>query len=196
MPIIYLPHTVLDIPTRSTWCSLLLGYCLVNCSAYIVLLYQLMLWDITEAKLQDPYNWRAPSKRGVCTYFVVIFQCAQNPLKFGMQTLFLLKKTSNTFLKVPPPPSNSVKHTHAQCFGSQGSKSYIVWIKTEKEGGGGEGLGWIFTQYFAYFSALLKTKKPTGTFFKSTCQISVDSEQLEKSQRNRYIRLSSMEPFN
>ena len=46
------------------------------------------------------------------------------------------------FMKVPPsplPPSNggnSMK-THAQCFSSQGSKSYIVWRQTEREGGGG-----------------------------------------------------------
>ena len=30
----------------------------------------------------------------------------------------------------------------------------------------------------------------------SACQISADSEQLEKSQRNRYSRLPSTEPFN
>ena len=29
----------------------------------------------------------------------------------------------------------------------------------------------------------------------SACQISADSEQLEKSQRNRYLRLPSTEPF-
>ena len=39
-----------------------------------------------------------------------------------------------------------------------------------------------------------------GTFLntqkESACQISADSEQLEKLQRNRYICLSSTEPFN
>ena len=30
----------------------------------------------------------------------------------------------------------------------------------------------------------------------SACQISADSEHIEKSQRNRYIHLSSTEPFN
>ena len=39
---------------------------------------------------------------------------------------------------------------------------------------------------------ILLEKKKTGTFR----QISVDSKQLEKSLRNRYIRLPSMEPFN
>ena len=42
-------------------------------------------------------NWRALSKRGVCTYFVAIFQVARNPLKFGMPILFLLKNVPVVF---------------------------------------------------------------------------------------------------
>ena len=42
-------------------------------------------------------NWRAPSKRGVCTYFVAIFQVARNPLKFGMPTLFVLRNVPAVF---------------------------------------------------------------------------------------------------
>ena len=98
-------------------------------------------------------KWRAQSKRGICIYFVANFQVARNPLKFGMLTLCVSKnvrlffykqgnEASNTLLKVHPPPScplsppsNGVKHTHAQCFSSQWSKSYNVWRRTE----GGDG---------------------------------------------------------
>ena len=66
-------------------------------------------------------------------------------------------QASNTLLKVhttapppPLPPPNGVKHTHAQCFSSQRSKSYNVWRRTWGEGGG------IFVQFGLYFSAFLK----------------------------------------
>ena len=150
-------------------------------------------------------NSRAPWKGGVSTYFVAIFQVARNPLKFGMSDSFYVKQcpvfffhkrgneASNTLLTVQPPllppppplPSNGVKHTHAQCFSSQQSKSYNVWRRTQEEGGG------------LYFSAFLK--KEQGHFLtqkESACQLSADSEQLEKSQRNMYLRLPSTEPFN
>ena len=75
-----------------------------------------------------------------------------------------------------------LKSTHAQCFGSQGSKCYVVWIRTEKEERrGGEGGGWISRNIMHIF--LSSWKKNTGTQKESTCQISVDSEQLENSQR-------------
>ena len=100
-------------------------------------------------------NWRAPWKGGVSTYFVAIFQVARNPLKFGMLTLFVSKNVPVFFFPQagkrgfkhalesphpplpPPPPSNVVKHTHAQCFSSQGSESYNVWRRTQGGGGGG-----------------------------------------------------------
>ena len=44
---------------------------------------------------------------------------------------------STPLLPPPPPFSNGVKHTHAQCFSSQWSKSYNVWRWTQGEGGGG-----------------------------------------------------------
>ena len=53
-----------------------------------------------------------------------------------------------------------------------------------KRGGGGGGISRNFVHIFCL------TQK------ESACLISVDSEQLEKSQRNRYIRLPAMEPFN
>ena len=152
-------------------------------------------------------NWRAPSKRGVCTYFVVIFQVARNPLKFGVPILFVLKNVPVFFSKAEkhgpnctkpalPPPSPCVrlqtelKHCACVCF-------------TPLEGGGGKqkgglGVGWTFKRVFeALFPRLWK--KTQGHFLtqrESACQISADSEQLEKSQRNRYTRLSLMEPFN
>ena len=44
-------------------------------------------------------NWKAPSKRGVCTYFVAIVQVAWNPLKFGMPILFVLKNVPELFFQ-------------------------------------------------------------------------------------------------
>ena len=80
----------------------------------------------------------------------------------------------------------------------------------------GIGLSWrapwkggVCTNFVATFQVAqspLKLGMPTvfvlktqGHFLKqkeSACPISVDSEQLEKLQRNRYIRLPSTEPFN
>ena len=110
-------------------------------------------------------NWRALWKGGVCTYFVAIFQVARNPLKFGMLTLCV--KKCPFFCHPPPPPSNGVKHTHAQCFSSQRLKSYNVWRWTKGEGGGEEGSvggegGLDFHAIWSIFFCFLK-KKP-GTF--------------------------------
>ena len=64
-------------------------------------------------------------------------------------------------------------------------------LETDREGRG------IFAQFCSYFSACLKeTPIHYLTQKELACQISVDSEQLEKSQQNQYIRLSSTEPFN
>ena len=52
----------------------------------------------------------------------------------------------------PLPPSNDVKHTHAQCFSSQGSKSYSVWRRTQGERGeGGVDLRTIWSIFFSAF---------------------------------------------
>ena len=64
------------------------------------------------------YNWVAPCKPARCDYFVAIFQVAQNRLKFGMSTPFVLKHVPVFFFKnaekygqscvkfnaTPPPP--------------------------------------------------------------------------------------------
>ena len=109
-----------------------------------------------------------------------------------MLTLFVLKNVPvHPRLNSAAPsrlPSNGVKHTHAQCFSSQGSKSYNVWRSTQGERG--KGGGWIFAQFGPYFSAFWK-KETLGHFLtqkESACQISADSEQLENSLQKRYIR--------
>ena len=48
----------------------------------------------------------------------------------------------------------------------------------------------------ALFPCLWKKNTDIFTQKQSACQISVDSEQLKKSQQNRYIHLPFTEPFN
>ena len=97
---------------------------------------------------------------------------------------------STVSLHQPPPPphththtpSNGVKQTHA-VFCSQGSKSYNFWRKKQRGEGG-------FARFGPYFCCHLE--KRNGHFLtqkESACQISVESKQLEKSLRNRYIAL-------
>ena len=76
----------------------------------------------------------------------------------------------------------------------------VCFTPLEGRGGGGggqKGGGLSRACLKPRFPACGGKKKP-GHFLTqkgSACQISVDSEQLEKSQRNRYIRLSLTEPF-
>ena len=119
-------------------------------------------------------NWRAPSNRGVCTFFGSIFQVARNPLNWHADS-FCVKKCPCGFFftsrekrlqtrswkstpssALPPSPSNGVKHIHAQCFSSQRSKSYNVWRQTQ----GGNGFSCNLIHIF-----LLSWKKNTGTCF-------------------------------
>ena len=106
------------------------------------------LWVVPDKQKLKINNWRTPSKRGICTHFVTIVQVAQNLLKFGM-----LQTCSWILWNI-----------HAQCFRSQGLKSYIVWIQTEKMGGGGVD----FVQFCPYFSAFLPT---VGTSWVNTAEI-------------------------
>ena len=96
--------------------------------------------------------WRAPSKRGMWTNFVVIFQVARNALKFAMPTLFVLqnvpvfvfhkweKKASNTFLKVHPRPSNGETHVHSVLV-LRIEILHCLETEREREAGGGGGGG-------------------------------------------------------
>ena len=68
-------------------------------------------------------------------------------------------------------------------------------------GGGGRGQkgGWTFKSEFEASFPHLWKKKPRDIFWhrkESACQSSSDSEQLEKSQQNRYVCLPLTEPFN
>ena len=115
-------------------------------------------------------NQRAPSKRGVCTYFIAIVQVAQNPLKFGMPTLFVLRnvhvlfstqgnKASNTFLKVhpcppllpppsplllsPPPPPHPTSNSvkHTRTVFWLARIEILCCLDMDRERGGGGGGG-------------------------------------------------------
>ena len=108
-------------------------------------------------------------------------------------------EASNTLLKVQPPsfcpPSNGVKHTHAQCFSCQWSKSYNVWRQTQ---GGGGGVGWIFVLFWSIFFCLLEKKTRDIFWHKENRHAKFQwiPSNSKKSWQNRYLRLPSMEPFN
>ena len=54
-------------------------------------------------------NWVAPCKPALCDYFIAIFQVAQNWLKFGMSTLFVLKNVPVFFKNAEKYGQNCVK---------------------------------------------------------------------------------------
>ena len=134
-------------------------------------------------------NWRA-----LCTYFAMIFQVAWNPLKFGMPTLFVpvfFQEGRKIWTKLqenpplPPPPSLSVsKQCRISILESQNTLRVCF---TLLEGGGGG--GGIFKNMFeALFPCLWKKYTDILLTQKElACQISADSEQLEKLQGDRYI---------
>ena len=140
------------------------------------------------------------AKRSVCAHFKKILVCASINawwimLSFDCDYCCFLKRLSHCWvyhqrgLKLPPPPPPlQWLKTHTQCFTSQGSKSYIVWRWTERGGRGG------FHTILSIFFCLLE-KKTQGHFLtqkESACQISVDSEQLEKLQQNRVGTYASL----
>ena len=105
--------------------------------------------------------------------------------------------------------SDSLCQKMSLCFFSRKQKNMdqITWKSPpphwplEGVGGGGEGRrGWTFKSEFeASFPRLWKKKPMQGHFLtqkESACQSSSDSEQLEKSNHNRYICLPLTEPFN
>ena len=99
--------------------------------------------------------WRAPWKVG--TYFVAIFQVARNPLKWGMTTLFVLKKNVPVFifqedrkvwtkLRENPPHLSLCPSPNNAGFRSLRTKTLCMCVLTpfpalEGNGGGGEGGG-------------------------------------------------------
>ena len=77
---------------------------------------------------------------------------------------------------------------------------FYMCVFLEGEGGGeAEGGGGVdFQERVSSLVSPLVKKKTQGHFLtqkESACQISADSERLEKSNHNRYIRLSLTEPF-
>ena len=91
----------------------------------------------------------------------------------------------------PPPSPLSLSPSNcgnAQCFSSQGSKSYVV-----REGGGGR-----FMPNFVHICLPAWKNQQHRDIFLTQKELAclIYSEQLENSQQNRYICLSSIEPFN
>ena len=116
------------------------------------------------AAVQTLY-WRAPLKRGVCTYFVAIFQVARNPLQFGMLTLFVLKNVpvfSSTdgetrlqtcsWKSTPSLPPN-VKHTCTVFWLSR--IEILHCLEMDRDGGGGGD----FHTILSIFSDIFQNKK-------------------------------------
>ena len=92
--------------------------CSVGC-AHTVTILQLIGQGVWNNSVWSDYkcNWVALCKPALCDYFVAIFQVAQNRLKFGMSTLFVLKNVPVFFfqecrtiwtkvrqIQPPPPP--------------------------------------------------------------------------------------------
>ena len=123
------------------------------------------------------YNWMAPKKPSPSDKFVAIFQVAQNPLKFAMSILFVLKnvhffprsegrKIWQNCGKFNPPTSVSKQHRISILENQNTVCVCVCCTLLEVEGGGG---GWTFKNLS---EALFPPwKKSTGTFFhrKSVC---------------------------
>ena len=162
---------------------------------------------VENGKWARVYNWKAPWKGGICTYFVAIFEVAWNPLKFGMPILFVLENGRVFFQEgrkiwtklrenpPPPPPPSLCPSPNIVGFWSLRTKTLCMCVFYANGGGGGVD----FQEHVWSLASPLAGKKGKRHFLtqkESACQISVDSEQFEKLQRNRYIRLPSTEPFN
>ena len=160
-------------------------------------------------------NWMVPWKAGLSTYFVAIFQVAQNPLKFGMLTLFVSKSVPVFFFSrrqknidqiarksTPPPFLPLCPSPNIVGFRLLRTKTPCMCVLYAIGGGGGGGgrRGGVEFQECVWSLVPRLWKKRKHSHFltqkESACQISADSEQLEKSQRNGYLRLPSTEPFN
>ena len=157
----------------------------------------------------------APCKPALCDYFVAIFQVAQNRLKFGMSTLFVLKnvcfylknaeKYGQNCVKFnpPPPPLLSVsKQRRISILESQNTVRVSCTLLVAWWGGGGGGGGGGCEKGGGLSRMCLKPCFPAcGEKFFFTekelaCQISADSELLGKSLQNSHIGPTCMEPFN
>ena len=157
-------------------------------------------------------NWRAPWKAGVSTYFVAIFRVARNPLKFGMPILFVLKNAPVFFFKAEKygpnytkihPPLPLCPSPNIVGFRLFGTKTLCMCVCfTPLEGGGGRGgqkggCGLSRVCLKPRFPACGKKHRDIFWHKKSQhAKFQRIPSNLKKSQRNRYIRLPSTEPFN
>ena len=94
--------------------------------------------------------------------------------------------------KMPPPPPLSLSPSPNKVgFRSLRAKTLCICVLRYWRGGGGGEVdfqGRVWSLFEALIPRLWKKKRQK--------RISADSKQLEKSQRNRCIRLSPTEPFN
>ena len=127
-------------------------------------------------------NWVAPCKPAPNDYFIVIFQVAQNRLKFGMSNLFVLKNVPVVFFfknaetsgqicvkfnpPPPPPPSLSVsKQRRISIFEGQNTVHVsFTLVGGRLRGGGGGGGGELSRMCLKPCFPACGTKN-TGTFF-------------------------------
>ena len=127
------------------------------------------------------WNWMAPKKLAPSDKFVVIFQVAQNPLKFAMSILFVLKNV-RVFLsrrqrnmdkiawKSNPPPPSLCPSPNNVGFRSLRAKHCLCVVYYWRGGGGdarlGVGVWWTFKNMFeALFPCLWEIRTWTKTFF-------------------------------
>ena len=103
------------------------------------------------------------------------------------------KKMDQIARKSPPPLCPSPNIAGFRSLRTKTLCMCVFYAIGVGGGGGGAEGGWTFKNVFeASFPRLWKKHGHK----ESACHISVDSEQLEKSQQNRYIRLALTEPFS
>ena len=137
-------------------------------------------------------DWRGLKKPAPSDKIIVIFQVAQNPLKFALQTLFPWKKCPCFF---------STSGETRQIRSWKSTPSTVFWLSRieilhclETDRGVGVG-GILHGAILSIFFGLLEKKH--GQFHKeSTWQISVDSEQLGKLLQICHLGPASLEPFD
>ena len=140
---------------RSVLFSLFIIHCKACCwcgnsSVVITWWYWCFIISSCGTSTQRGYKhiWRAPSKGGVCTYFVAIFQVARNPLKFGMPILFVLKhvpvfffqESRKIWTKLHENPSPLCPSPNIVGFRSLRTKTLCMCVFYAIGGWGGGGL--------------------------------------------------------
>ena len=120
-------------------------YCYYNCCIIIAIVININYCYCVCFCYRYCYNWVAPGKPAPSDYFVAIFQVAPNRLKFGMSTLFVLKKcllkNCVKFNPPPSPPSMSVSKQHRISIFEGQNTLHVSFTQLEGDlgvcGGGG-----------------------------------------------------------